>query len=83
MFHEMGITKKINHVNIAPKIYVNEDENVFEPLEDSEPVIDSSEESDALTAEAKASFTQRTQEHIEQDMLGKCHAYYGLDIYQR
>jgi len=72
LFHEKGIAKKINHVDMAPKIYVDEAEFVYEPLDDnSGPIIDSSEEHDALVAEARANYMQRTLEHNKkQDMRG-------------
>ncbi len=68
LFHEKGIAKNINHLGIAPKIYYNADEFVFEPLEDSWPVIETSEKADALTAEARVNCIHRTQEQNEQDM---------------
>jgi hypothetical protein len=57
---------------MAPKIYVDEAEFVYEPLDDnSGPIIDSSEEHDALVAEARANYMQRTLEHNKkQDMRG-------------
>ncbi len=84
LFHENGIMKKINHVDIVPKIYADEDEYVYEPLEDnSGPIIDSSIDANVPAAEARASYIQRTREHDnkhKQDMhrLNKCHA--GIDF---
>jgi DNA invertase Pin-like site-specific DNA recombinase len=63
-YDSKGTTRKIDISGQAPKIY--DDEYVYEPLEDSWPIIASAEEADALTAEAGASYMQSAK----QDMLG-------------
>ncbi|HPQ22265.1 MAG TPA: recombinase family protein, partial [Saprospiraceae bacterium] len=71
-YDSTGIARKIDISDMTPKIYADEAEFVYEPLDDnSGPIIDSSEEHDALVAEARANYMQRTLEYNKkQDMRG-------------
>ncbi len=71
LFHEKGIAKKINHVDIAPKIHADADEYVYEPLEDSGPSIESAKDVDILTDETNTSHMQVIRKYNKkQDMRG-------------
>ena len=66
-YDSKGTARKLDISDTAPKIYA--DEYIYEPLEDSEPIIDSTEDADAFTVEARASYMQRMGEYDKQDML--------------
>lgn len=66
-YDSTGNERKINISDMAPKIYG--DERIYEPVEDSGPIINSAEEADALTTEARASFMQRTRENNDKQDL--------------